>query len=70
VPMLFLQGTRDALADVALMTALAKRLGPRATLVLIEDADHSFHVPARSGRNDTQVLAGALDTLAQWILSH
>ena len=70
VPMLFLQGTRDALADATLMTALAKRLGARATLALIDDADHSFHVPARSGRNDAQVLAGALDTLAQWILSH
>jgi predicted alpha/beta-hydrolase family hydrolase len=70
VPMLFLQGTRDALADAALMRALAGRLGKRATLTFLEDADHSFHVPASSGRTDAQVLAGALDTLAQWILSH
>jgi predicted alpha/beta-hydrolase family hydrolase len=70
VPMLFLQGTRDALADAALMTTLATRLGARATLAFIEDADHSFHVPARSGRSDAQVLDGALDTLAQWMFSH
>jgi uncharacterized protein len=70
VPMLFLQGTRDALADPALLQALGARLGSKATLVFIEDADHSFHVPARSGRTDAQVLDGALDTLAQWMFSH
>ncbi len=70
IPMLFLQGTRDALADAALMQALAARLGSKATLAFIDDADHSFHVPARSGRNDAQVLAGALDTLAHWMFSH
>ena len=48
--MLFLQGTRDALADVHLMEKLAQQLGPRATLKLLSDADHSFHVPACSGR--------------------
>ena len=54
IPMLFLQGTRDALADIALMRKLAKALGKRATLVAIEDGDHSFHVPARTGRNDAE----------------
>ena len=70
VPMLFLQGTRDALADVTLMRALGKRLGARATLAFFEDADHSFHVPAKSGRNDVQVLSGVLDTLAHWMSNH
>jgi hypothetical protein len=67
VPLLFLQGTRDALADAGLMRALAKRLGRSATLAFFEDADHSFHVPARSGRRDDEVLARVLDTLAAWI---
>ena len=67
VPMLFLQGTRDALAGVDLMRALVDGLGSKATLAFFEDADHSFHVPVRSGRTDAQVLAGMLDTLAQWM---
>ena len=70
VPMIFLQGTRDALADADLMKALAKRLGKPATLAFFQDADHSFHVPAKSGRNDAQVLAQVLDELARWISSH
>ena len=57
IPMLFLQGTRDALADIALMRKLAKALGKRATLIAIEDGDHSFHVPARTGRNDAETEA-------------
>ena len=65
--MLFLQGTRDALADVHLMEKLANQLGPRATLKLLSDADHSFHVPARSGRKDVEVRAEPLDALAAWI---
>lgn len=67
VPMLFLQGTRDALAERALMEAVVARLGARATLSLLEEADHSFHVPARSGRKDQDVLAEALRRLAAWI---
>jgi predicted alpha/beta-hydrolase family hydrolase len=67
VPLLFLQGTRDALADSQLMRALAKRLGPRATLAFFEEADHSFHVPARSGRKDAEVLEDVLDALSRWI---
>ena len=69
VPMLFLQGTRDALADADLMRALVKRLGSRSTLTLLEQADHSFHVPAKSGRDDAQVLAEVLDALAAWMSS-
>jgi predicted alpha/beta-hydrolase family hydrolase len=67
IPMLFLQGTRDALADMHLMQKLADQLGPRATLKLFSDADHSFHAPARSGRKDVEVRAEALDALAAWI---
>lgn len=66
-PMLFLQGTRDELADVSLLRALIERLGERATLELVADADHSFHAPARSGRTDAQVRAGLLDAFVRWI---
>ena len=65
--MLCLQGARDALADADVMEKLVQRLGPRATLKLLSDADHSFHVPARSGRKDEEVRAELLDTLAAWI---
>lgn len=67
VPMLFLQGTRDALAALDELQPLCKKLGRRATLKLIADADHSFHVPARSGRKDVEVFSELLDTLAGWV---
>jgi predicted alpha/beta-hydrolase family hydrolase len=67
VPMLFMQGTRDALADSRLIEALVGQLGARATLRLFGDADHSFHVPARTGRKDAQIRAEMADALAQWI---
>jgi len=67
VPMLFLQGTRDELATLELLQPLVAQLGPRTTLEVFEHADHSFHVPVRSGRTDAQVLAGLLDTMATWI---
>ena len=67
VPMLFLQGTRDGLADLHLVQALAERLGSRATLMLFQDADHSFHVPARTGRKDAEVMTDLSDALAGWI---
>src|SRR5882762_9980758 len=67
IPMLFLQGTRDDLANLELMEPLCKQLGVRATLKLFQDADHSFHVPARTGRKDAEVRAELLDALAQWI---
>jgi len=66
IPMLFLQGTRDSLAEVALIEGVVKRLGSRATLHLEEGADHSFHVLARSGRNDREVMNEILDALAVW----
>jgi len=69
VPMLFLQGTRDALADLALLRPVVGRLGNRATLRTFEEADHSFHVPARTGRKDPEVRAELLDAFAEWVES-
>ncbi len=66
IPMLFLQGTRDTLAMLDQLEPVCAALGPRATLKLFADADHSFHVPARAGRNDAQVLSDTLDALAAW----
>jgi len=66
IPMLFSQGTRDALADTAVLAAVLNRLSVTATSHMIEQADHSFHVPVRSGHTDKQVLAEVLDTLAEW----
>jgi len=66
-PMLFIQGSRDDLADVGLITALTHRLGPRATLAMFDDADHAFHVRARSGSNDAEVLGHLLDTIVEWM---
>jgi predicted alpha/beta-hydrolase family hydrolase len=67
IPMLFLQGTRDALAALDQIEPVCKKLGGRATLTLFENADHSFHVPARSGRSDAQIRGEMLDALASWI---
>ena len=67
IPMLFLQGTRDELAKLELLQPLIDRLGARATLKLLQDADHSFHVLARTGRKDAEVRAEMLDALATWI---
>jgi uncharacterized protein len=67
LPMLFLQGTRDELAGLELLEPLVARLGPRARLQLFEEADHSFHVPARSGRKDAEVRAEMLDIMAEWM---
>jgi predicted alpha/beta-hydrolase family hydrolase len=67
IPMLFLQGTRDELADLSLLEPMASRLGERATLRLFDGADHSFHVPARSGRTDAQVLTEVATALGEWI---
>jgi uncharacterized protein len=66
IPMLFIQGTRDALAARELMEAVTARLGERATLHWLEDADHSFHVPASRGRSDAQVCGSLLKLLAAW----
>ncbi|MBI5320050.1 alpha/beta family hydrolase [Bradyrhizobium sp.] len=67
IPMLFLQGTRDALAEVSLLEPVVKGLGNRATMHLAEGADHSFHVLKSSGRNDRDVLAEILDAFATWV---
>jgi hypothetical protein len=69
VPMLFLQGTRDTLAMRDQIEPLCEALGSRATLKLFPDADHSFHVPARSGRSDAQVMDDMLDAFAAWVAS-
>jgi len=66
IPMLFLQGTRDALAELSLLKPLVAGLGKRATLTLFEDADHAFHVPAKTGRTDAEVRSEMLDALAAW----
>jgi predicted alpha/beta-hydrolase family hydrolase len=67
VPMLFLQGTRDGLADLGLITQTTAGLGQRATLHVVDGADHAFHVLVRSGRHDEQVREELLDTIAGWI---
>jgi hypothetical protein len=65
--MLFVQGTRDKLADLQLLEPLVKRLGISASLHLVQEADHSFHVLARSGSNDRDVMHEILNTLSAWI---
>jgi predicted alpha/beta-hydrolase family hydrolase len=67
VPMLFLQGTRDALADLALLRPLCAELAPRATLVEIEGGDHSFHVLKRSGRTDEDALRELCVSACDWM---
>jgi len=67
IPMLFLQGTRDPLASLEELEPICKKLGRRASLKVFSEADHSFHVPARTGRNDAQVLGDVLDALTAWI---
>jgi hypothetical protein len=67
VPMLFLQGTRDALAELSLLQPVVKGLGDSATLHLAQGADHSFHVLKSSGRHDGEVLAEILDAFATWV---
>ncbi|MET0987208.1 MAG: alpha/beta family hydrolase [Steroidobacteraceae bacterium] len=67
VPMLFVQGTRDELAELPLLQPLVERLSAQASLYLVADADHSFHVPARSGRKDADVRREAVAAMATWI---
>ena len=69
IPMLFLQGTRDTLADLALVRDVVGSLGSRATLHVEDGADHSFHVLARSGRRDAEVMEALADTAAAWMTS-
>jgi len=70
VPMLFLQGARDALAEHHLITQVVAELGDLATLMTFPDADHSFHVAARTGRTNAQVLATVCDAVAAWMVTH
>src|SRR5581483_7395916 len=67
LPMLFLQGTRDALGEVPEIQSLCNALGSRATLVWLQNADHSFHVPARSGKTDADIRNEMLNALASWM---
>ena len=70
VPMLFLQGTQDELAELKLLKSVTQALGKQATLTLFEAADHSFHAPKRSGRTDAERLEDLTHTLAQWMKSN
>lgn len=69
IPMLFVSGDRDALAELDLLKSVVAGLGERATLHLVRDADHSFKVAAKSGRTSADAEAEALDALAKWMLS-
>lgn len=69
VPMLFLQGTNDAFAELDLLRPVVDRLGKQATLDLFQDADHSFHVAARTGKRDADVRRELIDATATWILA-
>jgi predicted alpha/beta-hydrolase family hydrolase len=66
LPMLFLQGTRDKLAELTLLRPLLTRVKPKPTLHVIDEADHGFHVPKRTGRSDHDVLSELCTTLAAW----
>ena len=66
LPMLFLQGTRDKLADLELLRPLLERVRPRPSLHVIDEADHGFHVPKRTGRTDADVLDELCATFAAW----
>ena len=65
-PCSLIQGTRDKLAEPQLIEPVVKRLGASATLHLVQEADHSFHVLVRSGRNDREVMSEILDAFAAW----
>jgi predicted alpha/beta-hydrolase family hydrolase len=67
IPLLFVQGTRDTLAELRLLEPVVASLGPSATLHLVQEADHSFHVLVRSGRNDREVMNEILDAFAAWV---
>ena len=67
VPMLFVSGERDALAEMSLLEATVRRLGDRAELFVVKDGDHGLKVPARSGRTSAEAQAEALDRVVGWI---
>jgi predicted alpha/beta-hydrolase family hydrolase len=70
VPMLFLQGTRDNLAELSLLRPVVANLGRESNLLLIDDGDHAFHVRKSSGRTDDQALDEVLDATASWLRTH
>jgi len=70
IPMLFLQRSRATLAEQRLVKEVRDELGERATVVWFADADHSYHVPARSGRSDDEVRADLLGTLVDWMTAN
>lgn len=65
-PLLFLQGSRDRLADLDRLRPQLRALGRRARLHVIDEGDHSFHVPKRTGRSDEDVLAELAALVAKW----
>lgn len=67
VPMLFLQGTRDNLADLNLLQPVCRKLGDKSTLHIVEGGDHSFHLPKSAGRYDEEVIAELAETVAEWV---
>jgi predicted alpha/beta-hydrolase family hydrolase len=67
IPMLFVQGTRDEFAQRPLLEPVVAQLGPRATLTLFADADHSFHVPAKTGKKDSDVRNELMDAMKDWM---
>jgi predicted alpha/beta-hydrolase family hydrolase len=69
IPMLFVSGTRDSLAEMDLLEPVVAGLGERATLHVIADADHSLKVPVKSGRTPAEAEAEALDTIAAWMIA-
>lgn len=66
IPLLFLQGTRDSLADLDLMRGVVKRMGKRATLYIVDEGDHSFKVPKRAGRTEDEIMTELADAIATW----
>lgn len=67
LPLLFLQGSRDDFARLDLITDVCEELGSNATLHVVEDADHSFAVPKRSGRNRDDIIGELTQTIAEWV---
>ncbi len=70
VPMLFLQGTRDEFAQLDLLQEVVTKLGDRATLHLVDEGDHSFKVPKRTGKTESDVMNELADTVSEWTAKH
>ncbi|MBS2022124.1 MAG: dienelactone hydrolase family protein, partial [Deltaproteobacteria bacterium] len=68
VPMLFLSGERDKLAELQLLRPVVDKLGARATLELIAEGDHGFDVPKRTGKTHEQILAGLAESMVRFAL--